>query len=246
MGAVLHPRDAHAAHRASSAFMASRLATAFPALADERAQTRVEELANALSHALGCALALAIWPVLAEAAQRHSGRLGVVSVAVFCASMILQYAASTVYHALPPGRAKQWGRSIDHAAIFVFIAGSSTPFTLTALSGPSGLFTCALVWVLALWGASLKLRRRLTNRRLSTGLYVLLGWLALLLAWPELQRLDATALLWLLGGGAAYLLGTAFFVFDASLRFGHFVWHLFVIAGSGCHVCAALWPSLGA
>ena len=92
----------------------------------------------------------------------------------------------------------------------------------------------------------MKLRRRLTSRRLSTGLYILLGWLALLVAWPGLQALEPPALLWLLGGGLAYLVGTAFFVFDSALRFGHFLWHLFVLAGSGCHVCAALWPALGA
>jgi hemolysin III len=210
-----------------------------------RAQTRGEERANALSHGLGVLLALAAWPVLAEAAGGQSGRIGVAAVTVFCATMVLQYLASTVYHALPAGRAKLWARSFDHAAIFVFIAGSSTPFTLGLMPGASGAITCALVWVLALCGAALKLRRRLTNRRLSTGLYILLGWLALLAAWPGLQALDATALLWLLGGGLAYLVGTAFFVFDSSLRFGHFLWHLFVMAGSGCHVCAAVWPAFG-
>jgi hemolysin III len=218
--------------------------TTLPAERD-RAQSRAEEFANTLSHGLGIALALLAWPLLADAARRQSGTLGVVGVALFCASMLVQYLASTVYHALPHGRAKQWARAVDHAAIFLFIAGSSTPFTLGVMQGPAGTATCALIWTLALWGASLKLRRRLTNRRLSTGLYILLGWLALLAAWPGLHLLEPTALLWLLGGGAAYLLGTAFFVFDASLRFGHFVWHLFVLAGSSCHVCAAVWPALG-
>jgi hemolysin III len=217
--------------------------TAAPAARD-RAQSRAEEWANTLSHGLGIVLALLAWPLLAEAARRQSGTLGVAGVTLFCTSMLLQYLASTIYHALPHGRAKQWARAVDHAAIFVFIAGSSSPFTLGVLQGPAGAATCALIWTLALCGASLKLRRRLTNRRLSTGLYILLGWLALLAAWPGLRLLDPTALLWLLGGGAAYLMGTAFFVFDASLRFGHFVWHLFALAGSGCHVCAVLWPSI--
>lgn len=217
--------------------------TRLPAAAD-RVQSRAEEWANTLSHGLGIALAPLAWPLLADAAQRQSGTAGLVGVALFCASMLLQYLASTVYHALPPGRGKQWARALDHAAIFVFIAGSSSPFTLGLLQGPVGAATCALVWSLALAGAWLKLRRRLTNRRLSTGVYILLGWLALLAASPGLRQLDPTALAWLLGGGAAYLLGSAFFLFDASLRFGHFVWHLFVLAGSGCHVCAALWPAL--
>jgi len=210
-----------------------------------RDQSRAEERANAASHAIGAPLALALWPALAQAAGQRWGGLGVLAVSLFCATMALQYLASTVYHALPPGRAKLWARAVDHAAIFIFIAGSCTPFTLGAIGGRAGIATCALVWTLALAGAALKLRRRLTNRRLSTGLYVLLGWVALLAAWPGLVVLDPVSLLWLLGGGLAYLVGTAFFVFDSALRFGHFVWHLFVLAGSGCHVCAALWPALG-
>ncbi|WP_298833784.1 hemolysin III family protein [uncultured Piscinibacter sp.] len=209
-----------------------------------RAQTRAEEIANAASHALACALPLMAWPTLSEAAQRQAGALGVASVAVFCLTMVMQFMASAVYHALPAGRAKLWARAVDHAAIYLFIAGSSTPFTLGAMPGPEGVATCALVWTLATVGASLKLMRRLTNQRLSTGLYLLLGWGALLAAWPGLQGLEASALLWLFAGGLSYLVGTAFFVFDSSLRFGHFVWHLCVMAGSGCHLFAALRPGL--
>jgi hemolysin III len=209
----------------------------------ERIQTAREELANTASHAFGCVFALLAWPLLIDVAAARSGARGVLAVSLFCAAMTFQYAASAVYHGLPPGRAKQWAKAIDHAAIFVFIAGSSSPVTLGVMGGATGIATCALVWALALAGASLKLRRRLTNRRLSTGLYLLLGWLALVVALPQLQHLDAGVLAWLLGGGAAYLAGTVFFVFDAQLRFGHLVWHLFALAGSGCHVCAALWPA---
>jgi hemolysin III len=224
--------------------MHTPLLLALPRARRPRAQTRAEELANALSHGLAMLFAIAASPLLAAAAQQQSGRVGAIAMTVFCVTMVLQYLASTVYHALPASRAKLWARSIDHAAIFVFIAGSSTPFTLGAMPGAGGVATCALVWTLALCGASLKLRRRLTNRRLSTGLYILLGWLALLAASPGLQSLEPSALWWLFGGGAAYLVGTAFFVFDSSLRYGHFLWHLFVVAGSGCHVCAAVWPAL--
>lgn len=221
--------------------LALRPRTATPS----RPQTRAEEIANAASHALACALPVIAWPTLAEAAPRAAGVLGVASVAVFCATMVLVFLASAVYHALPAGRAKLWARAVDHAAIYLFIAGSSTPFTLGAMPGWAGVATCALVWALALTGAALKLMRRLTNRRLSTGLYLLLGWGALLAAWPGLVAMDAAALLWLAAGGVAYLVGTAFFVFDSSLRFGHFVWHLFVMAGSGCHLAAAMGPALG-
>lgn len=212
------------------------------AAAPQRAQSPAEEWANTLSHALGCAIALAAWPLLAAAAQRHSGTRGALAVGLFCATMVLQYAASTACHGLPPGRAKQWFRTIDHAAIFLFIAGSASPFTLGVMDGVAGALTSALVWTLALWGAALKLQRRLTNRRLSTGLYVLFGWLAVLAAWHGARMVDASVVGWLLAGGVAYLVGAAFFVCDATLRFGHFVWHLCVLAGSACHLCAAVGP----
>jgi hemolysin III len=209
-----------------------------------RSQSRTEEWANAASHAAGVLLAFAAWPWLAQAALQQGGPRGVAAMGLFVATMVLQYGASALYHALPPGRAKLWARAIDHAAIYLFIAGSATPFALGLLGGTAGAATCALIWILALSGAALKLRRRLTSARLSTGLYILFGWVALLLLWPDLRQIDGTALAWLLGGGLAYLVGAGFFVFDASLRFGHFVWHLFVLAGSSCHVCAAIWPSI--
>lgn len=211
-------------------------------MATDRTQSPREELANAATHALGCVVALLIWPLLAEAGWRRSGAAGVLGVSLFCAAMCFQYAASAVYHGLPGGRTKQWARAVDHAAIFVFIAGSASPFTLGTMGGTAGAATAAVIWTLALAGAWLKLMRRLTNRRLSTGLYVLLGWFALIVAWPQVRLLDATALAWLLGGGVAYLVGTLFFIYDTKLRYGHTIWHLFALAGSACHVCAALWP----
>jgi hemolysin III len=163
---------------------------------------------------------------------------------VFVATMALQFGVSALYHALPAGRAKLWACAADHAAIYLFIAGSATPFALGLLGGDAGIATCLLLWTLAIAGATLKLRRRLTSARLSTGLYILFGWLAALLLAPDLQQIDRAALGWLVGGGLSYMVGAGFFVFDASLRFGHFIWHLFVLAGSSCHVCAAIWPSL--
>jgi hemolysin III len=186
----------------------------------------------------------ALWPWLAQAAYQQGGERGVVAMAVFAATLALQYGASAVYHALAPGRAKLWARAIDHAAIYLLIAGSTTPFALGLLGGRAGVLTCALIWTLALAGAWLKLMRRLTSARLSTGLYVLFGWLAALLLWPDLRQLDGATLAWLVGGGVAYMVGAGFFVFDASLRFGHFIWHVFALAGSSCHVCAVIWPSL--
>ncbi len=221
----------------------ARLPARLPIAARARAQTRTEEIANAASHALGCALPALAWPTLSAAARAHGGATGVAAMAVFCLTMAAVFLASTVYHALPPGRAKLWARAVDHAAIYLYIAGSATPFTLGTLPGWAGPATCALVWTLALAGAALKLMRRLTQRRLSTGLYLLLAWSALMAVAPGLAAMDEAALAWLLAGGAAYLVGTVFFVFDGSMRFGHFLWHLCVMAGSGCHLAAALAPA---
>ena len=225
--------DARRAHQAFTAGMG-----------EQRTQTRSEEWANAASHGLGVLLAFAAWPWLSDAALRQGGQLGVAAMGVFVATMVLQYGASALYHSLPSGHAKLWARAVDHAAIYVFIAGSATPFALGLLGGTVGALTCALIWTLALAGAWLKLRRRLTSVRVSTGLYVIFGWVALMLLWPDLRQLDAAALAWLFSGGAAYLVGAGFFMFDASLRFGHLIWHLFALAGSSCHVCAVVWPTL--
>jgi hemolysin III len=209
-----------------------------------RAQTGPEEWANAASHAAGVLVVFAVWPWLCAVAQRQAGTPGVLAMTAFTFTLVLQYGASAVYHATPPGRAKLWARAVDHAAIYLLIAGSATPFAIGLVGGRVGLLTCVLIWALALAGAWLKLMRRLTSQRLSTGLYVLFGWLALVLLWPDLRHIEPAALAWLIGGGIAYLVGAAFFVFDTSLRFGHFIWHLFALAGSSCHACAAIWPGL--
>ncbi len=211
---------------------------------DTRQQTASEEWANSFSHALGVVLALAAWPMLSDTAAQLAGARGAAGVGIFIASMVLQFGVSAAYHAWPAGRAKLWWRSLDHAVIYVFIAGSSTPFTLGLLGGTPGSLTCALIWTLALAGAWLKLCRRLTDARLSTGLYILFGWIVLLLVWNGLPpQAQGAPTAWLVGGGVAYLVGAGFFVVE-SLRFGHLVWHLFVLAGSGCHLYAALWPAL--
>jgi hemolysin III len=207
----------------------------------DRPQTDREELANAASHGLGLLLALASLPVVLDFAARRGGVTNVLGVAVFSATMIVLYFASALYHALPQGRAKRCCQAVDHAAIFLFIAGSYTPFLLGALPGVWGRPLLAVIWVLALVGVLLKLTGRLTNLLLSTVLYLALAWLVLLVAEPLMRSISSAGLAWLVAGAIAYMAGVVFFVLDARLRFGHFVWHLFVLAGSSCHFCAALW-----
>lgn len=218
-------------------------ADAQPAPARRRRRQSVrEERFNALSHGFGFVVAAAAWPLLSDFAHARGGAPAALGIAVFCLSAMLVFAASMVYHALPPGRAKHWAHRCDHAAIFVFIAGSYTPFALGPLQGGIGEPLLAGVWGLAAVGAGCKVTGRLRHPMLSTLLYVALGWLAVVLLDPLTARAGTTTVALLLAGGLAYTVGTVFFVLDHRLRYGHFVWHLFVLGGSACHVMAALAP----
>lgn len=201
-------------------------------------QTGREERANAASHALGCLLALAALPVLAQQVDAVLHPLRQLGVLVFVATMVLMYLVSAVYHALPVGQAKRWLRKCDHAVIFLFIAGSYTPFALVALQRGHGAETLAAVWAVALLGMWMKLGDRLQHRLLSTLLYLGFGWLVAAVAQPLLALLPSAGVQLLVAGGVAYSLGSLFFLLDRRLPYSHLVWHLFVITGSSCHVLA--------
>jgi hemolysin III len=209
--------------------------------APPRARARGEELANSLSHGIGLAAALVATPVLIRHAMRQGDAGFVAGASVFAATMVLLYLASTLYHALPAGRAKALFRVIEHSAIFLLIAGTYTPFTLGVLNGAWGWTLFGLVWSIAVAGVVLKALNRMSHPVLSTGLYLLMGWLIVIAAGPLAARVPASGLLWLVAGGLAYTLGVVFFAFDSRLRYGHFIWHLFVMAGTACHYFAVLW-----
>ncbi|MES2718032.1 MAG: hemolysin III family protein [Pseudomonadota bacterium] len=201
-------------------------------------QTGREERANAASHALGCVLALLAMPALAQQVDAGQHPLRELGVTVFIASMVLMYLVSAVYHAVPVGQAKCWLRKCDHAVIFIFIAGSYTPFALAALQRGEGAETLAAVWGVALLGMVLKLGNRLQNRLWSTLLYLAYGWLVAAVAQPMLAALPPAGLRLLVAGGVAYSLGSLFFLLDRRMPYSHLVWHLFVITGSTCHFLA--------
>jgi hemolysin III len=210
----------------------------------ERPQTWGEELANAASHGIGFLLAVASLPVLVSFAAQRGSMVDVVAASVFAATMILLYLVSALYHALPVGRAKRWLNRLDHAAIYVFIAGSYTPFALGVLHGAWGWSLFGVVWGIAAIGVAAKLFNRLQHPLWSTGLYVAMGWVALVAVQPMLERMSGAGLAWLLVGGLAYTAGAVVFLFDSRVRYAHFVWHLFVLGGSTCHFFAALYHAV--
>ncbi len=212
-----------------------------PLAAGKRAQSRGEEIANSLSHGFGLIAAVVATPFLILHALRQGDAAFIVGASVFAATMVLLYLASTLYHALPAGRAKGVFRVIEHSAIFLLIAGTYTPFTLGVLHGAWGWTMLGLVWGLAAAGVVLKALNRMAHPVLSTGLYLLMGWLIVVAAQPLSARVPASGLLWLVAGGLAYTLGVIFYTFDSRVRYGHFIWHLFVMAGTACHYFAVLW-----
>lgn len=206
----------------------------------DRPQTLGEEIANALTHGLGFLLAVASLPILVWQAQRAGGAADVVGAAVFAATMMLLYGVSALYHALPAGTAKRWFQRLDHAAIYLFIAGSYTPFTLGVLGGPWGWSLFGVVWAAAAFGVAVKLLNRLRHPWVSTGLYVAMGWVAVVAVGPLVERMPPAGLAWLVAGGLSYTLGAVVFLLDNRFRYAHAVWHLFVVGGSVCHFFAAL------
>jgi hemolysin III len=206
----------------------------------ERAQTLGEEIANSISHGIGLLSAIAAIPFLLVATAQHGSVASIVGASVFAATVLLLYGASTLYHAIPRPRLKAIFRKLDHGAIYLLIAGTYTPFTLGVLAGPWGWTLFGLVWGLAAAGITLKACDRMAHPVASTGLYVAMGWLALI-ALPQLvMRIPEPGLALLAAGGLAYTVGVVFFATDSRVRYGHFYWHLFVLAGTACHFGAVL------
>ena len=199
-----------------------------------------EEIANSISHGLALVLALGGLPVLILSAAQMGNTRFTIGVAVFSASIVILYLASTLYHSLTHERAKQLFRKVDHCAIFLLIAGSYTPFTLGVLRGPWGWTVLTIVWVLAVAGIAMKVLAGHRHWWLSMVLYVVMGWLAIVAIKPIFALVPLPGILLILAGGIAYSGGLAFFAAHR-IRYNHFIWHLFVMAGTTFHYLAVLW-----
>lgn len=196
-----------------------------------------EEVANVVTAGVGATLSLAGLVLLILRAMDTGDPWRVVSFTVFGVSMVLLYVVSTLYHSLSRTRARRLFKVLDHALIYVLIAGTYTPFMLVYLRGPWGWSMFGALWAFALAGVLFKILYADRFRKASTLLYLAMGWIGLIAAKPLLDAVPALALLWLVMGGAVYSLGTLFYVWRGQ-RYHHAIWHLFVLGGTGCHYVA--------
>ena len=198
-----------------------------------------EELASALTHGLGATAALAGGAVLITLAAIFGNGWQLGAAIVFGVCLLLLYLASTLYHSFQHPVLKGRLKVFDHCAIYLLIAGTYTPFTLVGLRGPWGWGLFAAIWTLALAGVVFKLFYTGRFKRLSTLIYITMGWLVLVAIKPVLAALDAWTFGWLVAGGVFYTLGTIFYHRE-SIPYSHAIWHLFCIAGSVCHYVAVM------
>ena len=198
-----------------------------------------EEVANSITHGVGWLLSVCGLAILVTFAAITGGALRVVTCAVFGSTLVLLYAASTLYHALPSDRAKHIFRVLDHSSIFSLIAGTYTPLTLVAVGGPWGWSLFGAIWALAAIGVLLNTIAHGRWRWLSISLYVSMGWLVVIAIRPLVASVTAGVLVLIVAGGLSYTLGLVFYSWRR-LPYGHAVWHLFVLAGSVLHYLAVL------
>ena len=198
-----------------------------------------EEIANSITHGIGMLLAITGLAVLVGFASVHGDVWHVTTCSIFGATLILSYAASTLYHSIPYPAAKQVLKVIDHVAIYLLIAGTYTPFTLVSLRGPWGWSLFGTIWGLALLGVILKTTMLGRIAGISTAIYLAMGWIVLVAIKPMLAAVELGGLVLLLLGGLAYSAGVIFYAWKR-LPYNHAIWHLFVLAGSLCHYFAIL------
>jgi len=203
-------------------------------------QSHGEEVANSISHGLGCIGAAVGAPILLDAAWQRGSAPFFIGSAIFATTMVLLYLGSAVYHLWPRTPFKGALQTLDHSAIFLLIAGTYTPFGLGPLHGPWGWGLLIIVWAMACFGIFVKTTKGVSHRpRLAVSLYLAMGWLVVLVLRPLAMAVSVPTLVWLIAGGIVYTSGVLFFINDHK-RYCHFIWHLFVLGGTACHYFAVL------
>jgi hemolysin III len=194
----------------------------------------IEEKINIISHAIGFILSIVAFALLVTHANLHGDVWHIVSFSIFGASLIILYAASTFYHSAKKSELRNSLKIIDHASIYVLIAGTYTPFTLVTLNGTIGWVIFCISWGLALTGIILKLFFTGKYNVMSTIMYVLMGWVIVFAIKPLINNLPLEGLLWLLAGGISYTIGATLYSIK-KIKFNHGIFHMFVLIGSFCH-----------
>jgi hemolysin III len=197
----------------------------------------LEEKINIFSHATGLLLSIIALAFLVTRASLHGDAWHVASFSIFGASLIVLYTASTVYHSSKAPQTRSRLRIVDHASIYVLIAGTYTPFTLVTLNGTVGWVIFAISWGMALTGIILKLFFTGRYGLLSTAMYIFMGWLIIFAIKPLINNLPVDGIYWLVAGGLAYTLGAILYAIK-KIKFNHAIFHVFVLLGSFCHFMA--------
>ena len=198
-----------------------------------------EEIMNGVTHGLGAALSIAGLTILVVLAVMSGNVRQIVGFSIYGASLIILYLASTLYHSFQKPEVKRVLKIIDHAAIYLLIAGTYTPFLLVGVQGAWGWTMLVLIWGLAILGISFKTLFIDRFQKLSVLGYVLMGWLSVLIIKSLLDTIAVGGLIWLAVGGAIYTIGVIFYSLK-KIPYMHGVWHLFVLGGSICHYFAVL------
>ena len=193
-----------------------------------------EEKTNIISHAIGLGLSVIALVMMVLRAGQYGNAWHVVGAAIFGASLISLYAASTFYHSATDSKTRIRLRIIDHATIYILIAGTYTPFTLVILNGWVGWSIFGVSWAMAIIGVTLKIFFTGKYNVLSTLMYVFMGWIVIFAIKPLINNLSFEGLMWLFAGGIAYTTGAVIYSIK-QIKFNHAIFHLFVLLGSFCH-----------
>jgi hemolysin III len=198
-------------------------------------QTRREEIANVITHGVGIALGIAGLSILVVFASLKGDPWKIVSFAVYGASIVILYSASTIYHSIKNITLKKIFQIVDHSSIFMLIAGTYTPFVLVNMRGPWGWTLFGLVWGLAIIGIIIKSSLGTGGEKLSTVVYLAMGWIIIIAFKKMISSIPLMGIVWLVIGGVCYSLGAIVFLLENKMPFNHPLWHLFVLAGTVTH-----------
>jgi hemolysin III len=204
--------------------------------------TPEEELVHIITHGTGIGLSLVGLAFLILKAKDTGDPWYMADFIIFGTSLVLMYISSTLYHSVSDENIKRYFRKLDHAAIYLLIAGTYTPFLLTCLQGTKGWIMFGIVWLFAFVGIIIKLATQIRSKWVSAIIYLVMGWLAVFIARPMIENLPPRSLIFLLAGGMSYSIGVIFYL-RKKLKYHHAIWHLYVMGGSICHYFAVYYAA---